>query len=405
MEQVTKVRSENMDGDTDLWVRVALIPLMVIGSLGVLVPDVNASYQRHEAHSGEETHETIGSGYPISGASFRIFLSREGARAGGEEPAETQGDATVQTVLDAFNFLMQHRTEYPRFDDAVKKNVLARILIEPTVLNRDGKAFSFLVARTKDPGRVNLLISASSLKDKGYLNHPELLVPVLAREFQWVVSKADTTPRPKGVSTERDLKHAPIRTNQDIQGMSGEERQQLLQELFDNYLRTVDDFKSLEGQPSYEVGTDRLVPPTQPDSTIKFYDIRTREALQKIVREPYFAERTPKAIRSLLNGKVWNVSFAKIDQRDWATRTRVLPEDQSIVVGEQNQKIQPATILVNTYRTAGPEDPFYPDTKGLPMGALSADQLARVIAWEIEQNIVEKSMRGHVAQDELTAPK
>jgi hypothetical protein len=83
----------------------------------------------------------------------------------------------------------------------------------------------------------------------------------------------------------------------------------------------------------------------------------------------------------------------------------VLPEDQSIVVGQQNQRIQPATILVNIYRTADPEDPFYPDTKGLPMGALSADQLARVIAWEIERNIVEKSMRGHVAQDELTAPK
>jgi hypothetical protein len=39
------------------------------------------------------------------------------------------------------------------------------------------------------------------------------------------------------------------------------------------------------------------------------------------------------------------------------------------------------------------------------MGALSADQLARVIALEIQQNIVEKSMTGHVAQDERTAPK
>jgi hypothetical protein len=405
MKQVMKVRSENMSGDMVLWVRVALIPLMVIGSLGVLVPSISASHKGHRAHPGEETHETIGSGYPIAGASFRVFLSTEGERAEKGQPAKTQPDATVRTVLDAFTVLMQHRTEYPRFDEAVKKNALERIVIEPTVVNREGKAFSFLVARTKDPGRVNLLINASALQDKGYLNHPELLVPVLAREFQWVVSKADTSPMPKRVSALRDLKQAPIRTNQDIQMMSGEERQLLLQQLFDNYLRTVDDLKSLEGQPSYEVGTDRLVPPTQPDSTIKFYDIRIREALQKIVRESYFSERTPKAIRSLLNGKVWNVSFAKIDQRDWATRTRVLPEDQSIVVGEKNQKIQPATILVNTYRTAAPEDPFYSDTKGLPMGALSADQLAHVIAWEIEQNIVEKSMRGHVAQDELTAPK
>jgi hypothetical protein len=61
--------------------------------------------------------------------------------------------------------------------------------------------------------------------------------------------------------------------------------------------------------------------------------------------------------------------------------------------------------LVNTYRTAAPDDQFYSDTKGLPMGALSADQLARAIAWEIQNNIVEKSMTGHVAQDAMTAPK
>ena len=405
MKMVTKAYDENFGGDTGSWGQFALVPLIMIGWLGIFVLDVNASHQGHHAHPGEEPHETIGSGYPIAGASFRVFLSTGGEQAEKGQPAKTQPDATVQTVLDAFTVLMQHRTEYPRFDEAVKKNALERIVIEPTVVNREGKAFSFLVARTKDPGRVNLLISASALQDKGYLNHPELLVPVLAREFQWVVSKADTSPRLIRVSAVRDLKQAPIRTNQDIKMMSGEERQQLLQQLFDNYLRTVDDLKSLEGQPFYEVGTDRLVPPTQPDSTIHFYDIRIREALQKIVSGPYFAERTPKAVRSLLNGKVWNVSFAKIDQRDWATRTRVLPEDQSIVVGEQNHTIQPATILVNTYRTAAPEDPFYPETKGLPMGALSADQLARVIAWEIEQNIVEKSMRGHVAQDELTAPK
>jgi hypothetical protein len=39
------------------------------------------------------------------------------------------------------------------------------------------------------------------------------------------------------------------------------------------------------------------------------------------------------------------------------------------------------------------------------MGALSTDQLALVIAKEIQQNIIEKSQRGHVAQDALTAPK
>jgi hypothetical protein len=115
--------------------------------------------------------------------------------------------------------------------------------------------------------------------------------------------------------------------------------------------------------------------------------------------------QTPKAVRNLLNGKIWNVAFVKIDQRDWATRTRVLPEEKAVVVGEAGRMIQPATILVNTYRAAAQDDPFYRDTNGLPMGALSADQLARVIAKEIEQNILEKSMRGHVAQDELTRPK
>jgi len=61
--------------------------------------------------------------------------------------------------------------------------------------------------------------------------------------------------------------------------------------------------------------------------------------------------------------------------------------------------------LVNIHRTAAPDDPFYSDTQGLPMGALSAEQLARVIALEIQHNIQEKSMTGHVAQDALTAPK
>jgi hypothetical protein len=39
------------------------------------------------------------------------------------------------------------------------------------------------------------------------------------------------------------------------------------------------------------------------------------------------------------------------------------------------------------------------------MGALSADQLARVIALEIQHNIQEKSLSGHTAQDALTAPR
>ncbi|HZN44434.1 MAG TPA: hypothetical protein VFB56_03850 [Nitrospiraceae bacterium] len=384
---------------------VLLIGVLVSGSPTVLAPLAIASHQGHEHTVGAGTHERTGTGYPVPGVSFQVFLDQGEKAAEGGGLDQTQADAAVQTVIDAFTFMLQHRTDYPRFDESVKKDLLQHIIIEPHVVNQDGKEFAFLVARTKDPGRVNLLISASSLKDKGYLGHSDKLVSVLAREFQWVVSKADTAPKSKATSAERDLKHAPIRTDHEILALSGDERAQVIQRLFDTYLRTVDDQKSLEGQPFYDVGTTALAPPAQPDSATKLYDIRVREALQRIVRDPYFVEHTPKAVRSLLNGKIWNVSFVKIDQRDWATRTRVTPEDKAVSVGQRDHTIQPANILVNTYRTAAPDDPFYADTKGLPMGALSADELARVIALEIQHNIIEKSMRGHVAQDELTAPR
>ncbi len=405
MENVTQHHYSDRD-DVRTWVTRIVVSVIGIGWGALVAPSAHASHQEgHKGAAGEVVHETTGAGYPIPGASFRIFLDKGAVSAEGGGLDQAQADAVVQTVVDAFTFMMQHRADYQRFDEAVKKGVLQQVVIESEVFNREGKEFPFLVARTEDPGRVKLLVNASLLKDKGYVRHPEQLVPVLAREFQWVISKADTAPQPKTVSAERDLKHAPIRMDKHIQEMSGEERARTLQRLFDTYLKTVDDMKSLEGQPFYEVGSTTLVPPTQPDSTIKLYEIRVREALQKIVREPYFTERTPKAVRSLLNGRVWNVAFVKIDQRDWATRTRVLPEDKSVVVGDGNQTIQPAAILVNTYRTAVPDDPFYSDTKGLPMGALSADQLARAIAWEIQNNIVEKSMTGHVAQDAMTAPK
>ena len=82
-----------------------------------------------------------------------------------------------------------------------------------------------------------------------------------------------------------------------------------------------------------------------------------------------------------------------------------MPADKAVVVAGTHRSIQPAAILVNTYRKADHEDPFYADTRSLPMGALSTDQLALVIAKEIEHNIVEKSQTGHVAQDEMSAPQ
>lgn len=364
------------------------------------------------SHKGSEEHELSSKtfteesgGHSIPGAPFQIFFHEEPVpmEEGGQR--QVKDNAALQTVVEAFSYMVDHRTDYARFHEALTKDALQTVIIEPTVVNREGKEFLLLVARTSQPGQVKLLISASALREQGYLHHPQQLIPVLAREFQWVVSKADTTPKRQTKVVHTDFKQVPIQTTQEIEKLSGEEREQVLQNLFRTYLTTVDRHASLEGQAYYETGTTTRVPPAQSDSTIKLYDIRVREALQKIVREPYFQEKTPKAVRSLLNGKIWNVAFADIANRDWATRTRVVPKEQSITVGAFDRTIQPAMILINIYRTAAPEDPFYTETNGLPMGALPVDKLARVIAREIENNITEKTMRGHTAQDELTSPQ
>jgi hypothetical protein len=360
-----------------------------------------ASHKGNQRHAEELAAERTGITYTVPGASFPVVL-RQSSTASSDQAL---GESAARTVVEAFAFMLDHRADYPRFDESLKHQALEEVVIEPDVKNEDGKSFPFLVARTSQPGRVRLLISATSLRTQGQLGKPELLVPALAREFQWVMSKADTAPKLQPRSVRSDLAQVPIRTDQEIAAMSPNERLKLLRALFERYLRTVDEHNSLDSQPYYEEGTTSVIQPTQADSTTKHYDIRIREALQKIVQEPWFMTQTPKAVRNLLNGRIWNVAFVKIDQRDWATRTRVLPEEKAVVVGEAGRMIQPATILVNTYRTAAQDDPFYRDTNGLPMGALSADQLARVIAKEIEQNILEKSMRGHVAQDELTRPK
>lgn len=366
------------------------------------VPAVAADAGHDGRHAAQDQAEQS---YEVAGVSFRVYLERGTAGLSGGMPTQAETDAAVQTVLGAFTFLLNHRTDHPRFDESVKQNLLERVIVQPIVRNHEGRAFPFLVARLAEPGRVKLLISASALKEKGYLGDVERFAPVLAREFQWVVSKADTSPKPKTLAMERDLRHAPIRADKEILALTGDERLRLLQQLFETYLRTVDDLRSLEGQPYYDVGATTLIPPAQQDSTTKYYDIRVREALQKIVREPLFLERTPHAVTSLLNGRIWNVAFVKIDQRDWATRTRVSPEDKAVMVGESARLVQPAAILVNMHRKAVPDDPFYQDAKQLPMGALSTDQLALVIANEIHHNIVEKSLTGHVTQDALTAPK
>ncbi len=311
-------------------------------SLVVVVCSTTPVHASHEGHDGQhemetERYEPFGSGHEIPGLSFQVVVDRgtEGAVGGTLDEAET--NAALRTVIDTFSYLNQHRQNYPRFDDAVSKGILERAIIQPNVRNLEGKSFPFLVVRTVNPGRVRLLISASSMKDGGYIGEAERFAPVLAREFQWVVGKAETGQKPKRVSIERDLRHAPIRSDKDIRALSGEERLRLLQQLFETYLRTVDDQRSLEGQSYYEVGSTVLITPSRPDSTTKFYDIRIREALQKIAREPSFLDRMPLAVTSLMNGNIWNVAFVKIDQRDWATRTRVLPAVKAVMVGELGQ--------------------------------------------------------------------
>lgn len=388
------------------WISPGLWALFLIRVVAICVTaDGSVAHARHDGQSAAAFHDASGSGHKIPGLSFQVVVDRgtEGAVGGTLDEAET--NAALRTVIDTFSYLNQHRQNYPRFDDAVSKGILERAIIQPNVRNHEGKSFPFLVVRTVNPGRVRLLISASSMKDGGYIGEAERFAPVLAREFQWVVGKAETDQKPKRVSIERDLRHAPIRSDKDIRALSGEERLRLLQQLFETYLRTVDDQRSLEGQSYYEVGSTVLITPSRPDSTTKFYDIRIREALQKIAREPSFLDRMPLAVTSLMNGNIWNVAFVKIDQRDWATRTRVLPADKAVTVGASGRLIQPAAILINLHRTAAPDDPFYADTKQLPMGSLSIEQLALVIAKEIQQNIVEKSQTGHVLQDTLSAPK
>ncbi len=342
-------------------------------------------------------------GHAIPGVSFQVFLDQE--QGEGKTIQEGVADDAIETVVQAFRILVQHRSRYKRFDQAVTNNLLQKVVIEPRVLNRDGKEFPFLVARTTQKGKVKLLINATRLQENGYLHHPDALAPRLAKEFQWVISKASTKPKRKGGLLTRDLLHAPISTNAEIKKMSPDERTEALQALLDTYIQTVDAYGSLTNQPYYEMGTTTLTAPMQGDSTTKLYDIRVRHALQLIVSDPYFWENTQKAVRSLLNGKIWHVLMTKIDERDWTTRTRVVPKDKAVTVGKRGRVIQPAKILVNYQRTMESEEDLYLRTQGLPIGALSAEQLAQVIAWEIQSQITEKSMRGHVAQDEQTAPE
>ena len=66
-------------------------------------------------------------------------MTGKGVRVG-----KTQADEAATTVVEAFTSMVQNRTQYPRFDEALTKGVLQKVVIEPRVFNRDGKEFRFL---------------------------------------------------------------------------------------------------------------------------------------------------------------------------------------------------------------------------------------------------------------------
>jgi hypothetical protein len=160
-----------------------------IAALCAALP-ADASHDAGERHPVDVQEEAAESGRAVPGAGFQVVF-RRGTGGPGDEHDET----AVRTVVDALAFLVQHRKEYPRVDESLAKGALQAVIIEPTVVNDEGTEFAFLVARTPQPGRVKLLISAASLRAQGWLGRPDALVPPLAREFQWVASKADTAPK------------------------------------------------------------------------------------------------------------------------------------------------------------------------------------------------------------------
>lgn len=274
------------------WMLVALLIMSGLLGLSSLAMANHRGSDGHGHFEAVEHDEAIGHG--ISGASFNVYWSQVKMAANDLVVRQLQVDETIQTVVNALSQMVENRTHYRRFDEALRKEVLHKVVIEPKVFNRDGKEFMFLVARTRQKGQVKLLINALALKEKDLVNHPEQLVPVLAREFQWVVSKADTSKKRQILAETRDLLRAPVQARKAIKGMVGAEREKKLQELFDDYLRTVDEYNSMKEQPYYDIGSDQPLPADQSDSTTKLYDIRVRRALQEIERNPYFLEQAPK---------------------------------------------------------------------------------------------------------------
>ena len=164
-----------------------------------------ANHGAHTPNPSEHQPQALGQGHPVSGAPFQVYFRVGNIGKDRHQMTDEQVSASLQTVVEAFTLMAKNRTQYQRFDEALSKGALEKVILEPRVYNREGKEFTFLVARTTQPGKVNLLINARAIEEHGYVHHPKKLLPVLAKEFQWVVIKADTSPKRKSVTVSRNL--------------------------------------------------------------------------------------------------------------------------------------------------------------------------------------------------------
>ena len=147
--------------------------IILLVASAVTIASIALGYHKEGTEEPSAVPHTTGEasmGHAIPGASFHIFLHEEQrpGREGGR--GQSRDKAALQTVMEAFSRMMKHPENFPRFQEALAKDALHHVLIEPNVVNREGKEFLFLVARTTHPNQVNLLISASALQEQGYLH-------------------------------------------------------------------------------------------------------------------------------------------------------------------------------------------------------------------------------------------
>src|SRR5690606_24532924 len=114
--------------------RVSSIGGVILGLLwmGAVVPLAMGSHKGSEDHHVvSETGTEKSVGHAIAGAPFQIYLS-EGVGMD-EQGSQEQGrvDDALQTVIGAFNYMMEHRTDYARFQEALAKKALQKVIIEP----------------------------------------------------------------------------------------------------------------------------------------------------------------------------------------------------------------------------------------------------------------------------------